>query len=75
MATGVSVTDSVPAGYTGIAGISGGGSLTGNTITWNGLSVGVGGTSQVSFNAVVEELENRIDSVLRVIRRQQGGNE
>ena len=35
----------------------------------------VGPGSAVSFNAVVEELENRIDSVLRVIRRQQGENE
>jgi uncharacterized repeat protein (TIGR01451 family) len=51
--SGVSVTDSVPAGYTGISGITGGGTASGSTITWNALSVATSGTLQVSFNAVM----------------------
>ena len=39
-ATGVSVEDVLPNGFTNIANISDGGSLNGNIITWTGLSVG-----------------------------------
>ncbi|MFD0994255.1 hypothetical protein, partial [Tenacibaculum geojense] len=43
-ATRVSISDMVPVGYSGITNISNGGLLTGNTITWNSLSVASGGT-------------------------------
>jgi large repetitive protein len=38
-ATGITVQDVVPAGYTNIQNITGGGLLSGNTITWSGLSL------------------------------------
>ncbi|WP_034230549.1 DUF11 domain-containing protein, partial [Aquimarina pacifica] len=38
-ATGISIEDIVPSGYTGITNISNGGILTGNTISWSGLSL------------------------------------
>ena len=44
-ATGVAVEDVVPAGYSGIANISGTGSETGGTITWSGLTIPASGTT------------------------------
>ncbi|MEE9371803.1 MAG: SdrD B-like domain-containing protein [Saprospiraceae bacterium] len=38
-ATGVAVQDVLPNGFTNITNISNGGSLSGNTITWSGLSI------------------------------------
>ena len=51
-ATGVSLVDVVPSGYT-IATINNGGVQSGNTITWSGLSVTNGGSSSVSFTATL----------------------
>jgi uncharacterized repeat protein (TIGR01451 family) len=54
-ATGVSIEDVVPAGYSNITNISGTGSLSGNTITWSGLIVPVGdNTVTLTFVAVVD---------------------
>ncbi|MDJ0924047.1 MAG: SdrD B-like domain-containing protein [Acidimicrobiia bacterium] len=52
-ATGVSVEDRVPAGYSGISNISSGGTAVGSTVTWAGLSVASGGSTAVTFDAVV----------------------
>ncbi|HND54385.1 MAG TPA: SdrD B-like domain-containing protein, partial [Pirellulaceae bacterium] len=52
-ANGVSVTDSMPAGYSNISANSNGGSLNAGTITWSGLNVAASGTSQVTFKTVV----------------------
>ena len=51
-ATGVSIADLVPSGYT-IGTINDGGTRIGNEITWTGLSVTSGGSTSVSFEAVV----------------------
>ena len=51
-ATGISLADVVPSGYT-IATINNGGVQSGNTITWSGLSVTNGGSSSVSFTATL----------------------
>ncbi|BAO45571.1 GEVED domain-containing protein [Thiolapillus brandeum] len=53
-ATGVAVMDVVPSGFSGISNISNGGTLSGATITWTGLSVAVNGTLTLGFDAVVE---------------------
>ncbi|NMH88454.1 PKD domain-containing protein [Flavivirga algicola] len=53
-ATGVSVADVVPSGYSGITNISVGGSLGGSTITWTGLSVSTTVPVVLSFDAVVD---------------------
>ena len=50
-ATGLTVQDIVGAGYTNITNISGGGMLSGNTITWTGLSVNSGGSLVLTFQA------------------------
>ncbi|MFO0818029.1 MAG: SdrD B-like domain-containing protein [Pirellulales bacterium] len=52
-ATGVSVEDIAPSGFTSILGITPSGSLVGNTITWSGLSLAVGATVTLSYTAVV----------------------
>ncbi|MFD2588861.1 gliding motility-associated C-terminal domain-containing protein [Croceitalea marina] len=51
-ATGVSIADLVPGGYT-IGTINNGGTRIGNEITWTGLTVTSGGSTSVSFEAVV----------------------
>ncbi|MCB0612826.1 MAG: HYR domain-containing protein, partial [Phaeodactylibacter sp.] len=53
-ATGVDVEDVVPNGYSAITNISGGGMLNGNTITWSGLSIPVGGSLTFTFDATIE---------------------
>jgi uncharacterized repeat protein (TIGR01451 family) len=54
-ATGVSIQDVVPAGYNTITNISGGGTESGGTITWSGLTVPVGDdTVTLTFKATVE---------------------
>jgi uncharacterized repeat protein (TIGR01451 family) len=53
-ATGVSIEDVVPAGYSGITNISGTGSLSGTTITWSGLTVTTTTPVVLTFDAVVE---------------------
>ncbi|MCB9296620.1 MAG: DUF11 domain-containing protein [Lewinellaceae bacterium] len=55
-ATNVSVQDVVPNGYSGVGNISGGGSLSGNTITWSGLNITAGGSVALTFEATVEDL-------------------
>ncbi|MFD0992020.1 T9SS type B sorting domain-containing protein, partial [Tenacibaculum geojense] len=53
VATGVSVSDVVPNGYT-VGAINDGGVLVGNTISWNGLSIGsTNGVVSVSYEATV----------------------
>ena len=52
-ATGVSVEDVVPNGYSSIGNISNGGSALGNVITWNGISIATGGSITRTFTAVV----------------------
>ncbi len=52
-ATGVGVADAVPAGYGNIVNISNGGSLSGSTITWSGMTVSVGTPVTLTFDATV----------------------
>jgi uncharacterized repeat protein (TIGR01451 family) len=52
-ATGVSITDVVPSGYSNITAISNGGTATGNTITWSGLSINSGNSVTLTFNVNV----------------------
>ncbi|MFM7073461.1 MAG: SdrD B-like domain-containing protein, partial [Planctomycetota bacterium] len=54
-ATGVVVSDPLPAGFGSVSQISSGGSLTAGTITWSGLSIaaGSGNATTLSFKAVV----------------------
>ncbi|WP_350288344.1 gliding motility-associated C-terminal domain-containing protein [uncultured Croceitalea sp.] len=51
-ATGVSISDVVPDGYT-IGTINNGGTRIGNEITWSGLTIANGGSNSVSFEATV----------------------
>gem|GEM_PF-863403 len=58
-ATGVSIQDVVPDGYTGITNISNGGTLAGSTITWSGMTVAAGGTPiTLTFDATVQPTGN-----------------
>ncbi|MCP3998499.1 MAG: DUF11 domain-containing protein, partial [bacterium] len=52
-ATGVAISDLIPFGYNTVSNISAGGSLVGPTVTWSGLTVVSGGTTVVTFDAVV----------------------
>ncbi|MCB9296624.1 MAG: DUF11 domain-containing protein [Lewinellaceae bacterium] len=52
-ATGVAVEDYLPNGYSNIANISNGGTLSGSTITWSGLTVAGGSSLSLTFNATV----------------------
>lgn len=52
-ASGVSVEDTVPAGYESITNISNGGSLSGNVITWSGLNIDNGEAIVLSYEAKV----------------------
>ncbi|WP_299716788.1 hypothetical protein, partial [uncultured Tenacibaculum sp.] len=57
-ATGVNVSDVVPAGYSGLSNPNTVGGITGvisggNTVTWTGLSVPNSGTITLTFDAVV----------------------
>lgn len=52
-ATGVEVTDPVPDGFAGIANISHGGTLSGNTVVWSGLSVMAGASLSMTFDATL----------------------
>ncbi len=52
-ATGVSVEDVAPNGYSNITAVSNGGTVAGNIITWTGLNVPVGGSTVVTFQAKV----------------------
>ncbi|MBI5674807.1 MAG: DUF11 domain-containing protein, partial [Nitrospirae bacterium] len=53
-ATGVEVKDVVPAGYSNIQNISNGGTETGGTITWSGLSIANGATLNLTFDVDVD---------------------
>ncbi|MBK8492610.1 MAG: HYR domain-containing protein [Saprospirales bacterium] len=57
-ATGVTVEDVVPSGYSNITNISGGGVLNGNVITWSGLSLLVGNSMTFTFDAIIEPFGN-----------------
>ena len=52
-ATGVSVEDVVPDGYGNITNINNGGTLTGNTITWSGLSIANAANVVLQFDVEV----------------------
>ena len=51
---GACLEDVMPAGYSAISNVSGGGTLVGSTITWSGLSIAVGGSVDLTFDAVVQ---------------------
>jgi large repetitive protein len=65
-ATGVTVQDVVPAGYSNIQNITGGGLLSGNTITWSGLSLpatpGLNSLT-LTFNATVTSTQSYTNPV------------
>ncbi|MFS4448983.1 gliding motility-associated C-terminal domain-containing protein [Maribacter sp. 2307UL18-2] len=52
-ATGIALSDVLPSGYT-LGTINNGGTQTGNTINWSGLSVTASGTTSVSLTATVD---------------------
>ncbi len=52
-ATGVSVEDLIPPGFGSVSNISHGGSLSGNIITWSGLSIANGDSIDLTFDAEV----------------------
>ncbi|MFM7072114.1 MAG: dockerin type I domain-containing protein, partial [Planctomycetota bacterium] len=52
-ASGVIVSDPVPAGFSSISNISNGGSLAGSTVNWSGLAIPSGGSVALTFTAVV----------------------
>lgn len=52
-ATGVIVTDVLPAGFSNPSNISNGGEFAGDTITWPAIDVANGGTATFTFEAVV----------------------
>ncbi|WP_299190510.1 DUF11 domain-containing protein, partial [uncultured Aquimarina sp.] len=63
-ATGVSVADIVPGGYSGITSISSGGIVTGNTIDWTGLSVTTTVPLTLTFDAIVDAPTGAVDEYL-----------
>jgi len=62
-ATGVSVEDIVPNGYSAINNISNGGSNDNGTITWDNLTIANGGNIELTFDAVVNEPGDGVDYV------------
>ena len=66
-ATGVSVVDSVPAGYSAISNVSGSGSAVGTTVSWSGLSIASGGSVTLTFDAVVEAPSGAVDEYVNVV--------
>ena len=62
-ATGVSVEDIVPNGYSNISNISDGGSNDNGTITWDNLTIANGGNIELAFDVVVNEPGEGIDYV------------
>ncbi|MCG8329608.1 MAG: T9SS type A sorting domain-containing protein [Chitinophagales bacterium] len=62
-ATGVSIEDHIPNGYSNVANISDGGTLNGNIITWSGLDIPLGATIAVTFDTRVEAPNPGIDYV------------
>ena len=65
-ATGVAIEDVVPAGYSNITNISGGGSLAGSTITWTGISLANGASVNLTFDADVDAPTGTLDEYLNV---------
>ncbi|GAA3618959.1 PKD domain-containing protein [Flavivirga jejuensis] len=67
-ATGVSVQDIVPGGYSGITNISGTGSVTGNQIDWTGLAVPIGtNTTTLTFDAIVDAPTGATDEYINSV--------
>ena len=62
-AAGVVIQDVVPVGYT-VVSINNGGTQSGNTIIWSGLSVSNGGSTTVSFTASVNAPSGAISEYL-----------
>jgi uncharacterized repeat protein (TIGR01451 family)/LPXTG-motif cell wall-anchored protein len=52
-ATGVSVVDVVPVGYSGVGSVSGGGSFAASMVSWSGLTVAAGGSVVLTYVATV----------------------
>ncbi|MGB5242752.1 MAG: gliding motility-associated C-terminal domain-containing protein, partial [Lutimonas sp.] len=52
-ATGVSVIDRIPSGFGNISAISNGGNLSGNDLTWNGITIPAGSSVILTFSAEV----------------------
>jgi len=53
-ATGISVEDNVPNGYSNIENVSGTGSAAGSVITWTGLDIAAGSSVDLTFDVTVE---------------------
>jgi uncharacterized repeat protein (TIGR01451 family) len=68
-ATNVSIADVVPAGYSTITNISGGGTESAGTITWSGLTVAVGDDQVIlTFDATVEAPTGATDEYKNVVQ-------
>ncbi|MCP4305877.1 MAG: DUF11 domain-containing protein [bacterium] len=63
-ATGIQVTDVIPAGYSAASAISAGGSLAGSVISWTGLAASSGDSVVLTFDAVVDEPTGVVDEYL-----------
>ena len=64
-ATGVSLEDILPTGYSNISNISNGGQLIGNIITWNGLIVPLTGLT-ITYDATVNMPTLRVGEYLNI---------
>jgi uncharacterized repeat protein (TIGR01451 family) len=53
VATGVAVQDVVPTGYSSVTNISDGGTLSGSNVDWTSLTIPVGGSVALTFDALV----------------------
>ena len=52
-ATGIAVEDAVPSGYSDIAAVSNGGTVSGSTITWTDIDLAVGASVVLTFDVTV----------------------
>ena len=60
-ATGISVEDNVPNGYSAIENISGTGAASGSVITWTGLDIAAGSSVDLTFDVTVEAPLDGVD--------------
>ena len=65
-ATGLAVTDVVPAGFGAIAKASHSGVIAGATVTWTGLAVAAGDSIALSFEAVVNAPPSSFENVAQI---------
>ena len=60
-ATGITVEDNVPNGFSNIAAISNGGNAAGDVITWSGIALAAGESTTLTFEVTVEAPGDGVD--------------